>query len=518
MHKKKCQNPKSEIRKKFKIRNLNFKFELFEFASDFVLRISDFKWLFLCLIVIWCSGCAVGPKYKRPEVTVPTQYKEDDVWKNAQPTDAISRGKWWEVFHDPELNSLEEQISVSNQNLKSSEAQYREALAIVRQNRADYFPTITTSPSVTVSQASRNRAIVVGTGSNNTGTGTISGTTQNTTYSLPFDFSYEADVWGRVRKSVEAATENAQASAADLESVRLSLQAELATDYFELRSLDAQEDVLNSTVTDYEKALRLTQLRHDSGIASGIDVAQAQTQLETTRAQAIDLRVNRAQLEHAIAVLVGQAASAFSLNARPMENSVPIAPPSLPSALLQRRPDIAAAERRVAAANAQIGVTQTAFFPAIMLSATGGFQSSSIANWLTWPSRFWSLGPTVIQTIFDGGKRRAISDQAWAAYDSTVADYRQNVLTAFQEVEDNLAALSILADEANVQNAAVKAASNAVRISNNRYQGGIGTYLEVLVAQNVLLTNQRVEIDIMQRRLSASVLLIKALGGGWGAA
>jgi NodT family efflux transporter outer membrane factor (OMF) lipoprotein len=295
----------------------------------------------------------------------------------------------------------------------------------------------------------------------------------------------------------------------------LSLQAELATDYFTLSALDAQKKLLDSTVTAFEKALDLTRKRHDAGIASGADVAQAETQLETTRAQALDVGVQRAQFEHAIALLVGQSASTFSLSSKPIQNLPPNLPPALPSELLERRPDIAAAERRVAAANAQIGVTQTAFFPALILNATGGFESNSFAKWLNWPSRFWSLGPSLLQTVFDGGKRRAISDQAWAAYDATVANYRESVLAAFQEVEDNLAALRILTEEAQVQDAAVKAAERSLEISNDRYQGGIVAYLEVLTAQSALLENQRTAVTLLQRKMTTSVLLIKALGGGW---
>ena len=469
------------------------------------------------LIPFLCVACAVGPKYKEPEMQVPTQYKEasgaeSDLWKPAQPKDELSRGNWWELYGDPQLNALEERVSVSNQSLKAAEAQYREALAVVRENRAGYFPEITTNPSVTVSQASRNRSVnIVSSG----GSGVANNTKTITTYSLPADISYEVDVWGRIRKSVSAAAATAQATAADLETVRLSLQVELASDYLVLRASDAEKQILDSTIADYEKALQLTQIRHDGGVASGVDVAQAKTQLETTRAQAIDISLQRAQVEHAIALLTGQPPAGLSLSPKPLEGTPPTVPLELPSQLLERRPDVAAAERRVAAANAQIGVATAAFFPALTLNAAGGFQSGSVSNWLSWPSRFWSLGPALLQTIFDGGRRHAISDQAWAAYDATVANYRQTALTAFQEVEDNLAALRILEQETTAQEAAVSAAQNSLQISNDRYEGGITTYLEVLTAQNALLTNKRTALQLLQRRLTASLLLIKALGGGW---
>lgn len=381
----------------------------------------------------------------------------------------------------------------------------------MRENHAGYYPTITTSPSVTVSHSSQTRLISGSTGTVVTGTGT------NTSYSLPVDFTYEVDAWGRVRRSVESARASAQASLADLATVRLSLQAELASDYFILQSLDAQKAILESTVTDFQKALDLTRKRHDGGIASGVDVAQAETQLETTRAQAIDVGVQRAQLEHAIAVLIGETPAMFSLSSTPLQSEPPQIPLGLPATLLERRPDIAATERRVAAANAQIGVATSAFFPNLLINASGGFAGNSLANWFSMPGRFWSLGPALALTIFDGGRRRAISDQAWASYDATVAEYRQNVLTAFQDVEDNLSTLRILADEAAVQDAAVTAAQRSLQISNNRYEGGIVDYLEVLTAQNTLLQNRRAAVDILQRRMTASVQLVKALGGGWNA-
>jgi NodT family efflux transporter outer membrane factor (OMF) lipoprotein len=468
----------------------------------------------LICIIILLGACGKSPKYRKPAVPVPGSYKEQVPstykamagWKMARPGDDTIRERWWEVFNDSQLNSLEELVNISNQNIAIAEAQFRQARALVRANRSAYYPIITTSPSITRLHSS--------TGSSNsqfTSASTIND------YLLPVDFSYEADVWGRVRSSVEASRASAQASAADMETIRLSIHAELATDYFQLRSFDALKQLLDTTVAAFEKALQLTTNRYKGGIASAADVAQAETQLETTRAQAIDTGVARAQLEHAIALLVGAPASTFSipaLSATPLPPEVPV---GIPSELLERRPDIAGAERRVASANAQIGVAKAAFFPTLTLSGSFGFQSSRIASWLSWPSRLWSIGPALAQTLFDGGERRALSDEARAAYDASVASYRQTVLTAFQEVEDNLAAARILTDEAERQDAAVKAADRSLTISLNQYRGGIATYLQVITAQTAALTNQQVALSIWQRRMLASVLLIKALGGGWDA-
>jgi NodT family efflux transporter outer membrane factor (OMF) lipoprotein len=331
----------------------------------------------------------------------------------------------------------------------------------------------------------------------------------------PVNVSYEADLFGRVRRSVEAARSSAQASAGDMESVSLSLHAELAADYFQLRTFDAEERLLNDTVAAFEKALQLTQNRHLGGVASAVDVAQAQTQLETTRSQAIDLQVQRSQFEHAIAVLLGQPASSFSIGPAPWTTPPPAIPPGLASDLLERRPDVAAAERRASAANAQIGVAQAAYFPLFPLSASGGFESRSIRNWFNGPSGFVFAGATAVVTAFDAGRRRAVSEQARAAYDQTVANYRQTVLSAIQEVEDNLAALRILENEATTQDAAVNAAQHSLELSTNRYKGGVVSYLEVITAQSIALSDERAAVDILRRRMIASVQLIKALGGGW---
>lgn len=450
------------------------------------------------------QGCAVGPRYVRPTAPVPPAYKDTGNWKPAQPRDQIPRGKWWEIFQDPQLNALEEQINLSNQNLKIAQAQYQQARALVRFSRGGYFPAVTGGVSVARSRQSENRPLR-----------SPSSATNFTDYLLPVDASYEADVWGRVRRTVEARRAEAQASAADLEAVSLSLHAELAVDYFELRGLDAQKRLLDSTVIAYGKALELTQNRYEGGLASGVDVAQAQTQLETTRAQAIDVEAQRAQFEHAIAVLTGQPPSTFALPASPLNAPLPPIPVGLPSDLLERRPDIAAAERRVQAANAQIGIAKAAYFPLLTLTGSGGFESGAAGTWLSGPSGFWAVGPAAVMTLFDGGRRRAVSEQARAAYDQSVASYRETVLTAFQGVEDNLTALRILEDEARTQGVAVSAAERSLALSLNRYKGGVVSYLEVITAQSAALADERTAVDISMRRIVASVLLVKALGGGW---
>lgn len=457
------------------------------------------------VLTLLLSGCAVGPRYTKPAVPAPPTYKETPPpWKTAQPSDQIARGKWWEIFQDPQLNALEEQINVSNENLKAAEAQFRQARALVRFNRAAYYPTVTAGVSAAREHLSEHRPLV-------------STTTQTnvTDLVIPVDVSYEADVFGRVRHTVEAARSNAQASAADLESVRLSLHAELALDYFQMRTLDAEEQLLKSNVTSFERALELTKSRYSGGVASAVDVAQAQTQLENTRTQAIDVLIQRAQNEHAISTLIGQPASTFTVAAAAWNSPPPDIPPGLPSDLLERRPDIAAAERRVAAANAQVGVARAAYFPIFTLTGSGGFESTAITTLIQGPSGFLTAGASAAVTAFDGGRRRAVSEQARAAYDESVANYRQTILTAFQEVEDNLAVLRILNDEAQAQQAAVAAAEHSLELSTNRYKGGVVSYLEVTTAQSTALADERAAVDVLRRRMTASVSLIKALGGGW---
>jgi NodT family efflux transporter outer membrane factor (OMF) lipoprotein len=419
----------------------------------------------------------------------------------------MAKGKWWEIFQDPQLNGLEEKINVSNQTLKAAQLQFEQARAVVRVNRADLYPTVTAGVSAAREHLSQNRP-----------NGSLVATNSFTDLQLPVDVSYEPDVWGRVRRTVEAARENAQATAGDLESVNLSLHAELATDYFVLRTLDAEIDLLNSTVAAYQKALELTQNRFSGGVASQVDVAQAETQLETTRAQMVDLGVQRAANEHAIAVLIGAPAPTFQLQPSPLANTPPVVPPGVPSDLLERRPDISASERRMAAANAQVGVAKAAYYPDITLSASGGFESTSIATWFNGPAGFITAGADALVTVFDVGRRRAINDQAKAAYAQSVANYQQTVLTSFQEVEDSLAALRILEDEAKVEGVAVTAAEHSLALSTNRYKGGVANYLEVTTAQSAALTDERTAVDIAGRRMAASVSLIKALGGGWSTA
>jgi len=473
------------------------------FLRGFSLRKAVLSTLAVSILSILLAGCAVGPRYSRPQAPSAPEYKETPPnWKQAQPADQVVRGKWWEIFQDPQMDALEEQVSISNQTLKAALAQFQQARALVRLNRADLYPTVTAGVSASRNRLSTTRPL----------TGAV---TNYTDLVLPADLTYEADVFGRVRRTVEAARANAQASAADLESVSLSVHAELAADYFQVRTLDAEEQLLRDTVTAFEKALQLTQNRYRGGVASAVDVAQAQTQLETTRAQAVDIMVERQQFEHAIAALIGQPASTFSIPASPWNTPPPPIPPGLPSDLLERRPDVASAERHMAAANAQIGVARAAYFPQITLNATAGYEGDSITNWLTGPSGFAAAGISALVTVFDVGRRRAGVEQAQAAYDQSVANYRQTVLTSFQEVEDNLAALRILEDEDKIQAAAVTAAERSLALSNNRYRGGVVTYLEVITAQSAALSNERVAVDILRRRMTATVLLIKALGGGW---
>jgi NodT family efflux transporter outer membrane factor (OMF) lipoprotein len=450
------------------------------------------------------SGCTVGPKYVRPNADVPADFKETGNFKAAQPSDAISKGKWWEVYGDPQLNSLEEQIAVSNQTLKAAQAQFLQARAAVRITRSNLYPTASGSLAISRVGQSQNKPLF--------------SSTEPQAYNdflLPVDVSYEPDIWGRVRRSVEASRSEAQATAADLANVNLSLQAELALDYFSLRGLDAQKKLLDSTVVSYEKALDLTQTRYNGGLASAVDVAQAKTQLETTRAESIDVEVQRSEFEHAIAVLVGQPPAKFALPPTPLSAPPPEIPPGLPSDLLERRPDISAAERRVQEANANIGVARAAYFPNVTLGAGGGFESSTIGTLLQGPSGFWSLAGQAAELLFDGGLRRGVTEQARAAYDQSVDNYRQTVLSSFQEVEDNLAALRILEQEATTQDVAVEAAQHSLSLSETRYKGGVTSYLEVTTAQTAALSDEVTAVNILSRRLSASVLLVKAVGGGW---
>jgi NodT family efflux transporter outer membrane factor (OMF) lipoprotein len=467
----------------------------------------------LSLIFLLFFGCTVGPRYTPPPTPTPPAYKEPppdnfkeaDDWKSSDPQDALPRGKWWEIFCDADLNALQDQVNISNQDIASAEGRFRAARAAIRVARAGLFPTLTVGPNATLSRVPSTR--VTSSSASISGAGAF--------YQLPIDFSYEADVWGQVRRTVESNIENTQANAADVETIRLSVHSELAMDYFQLRGLDAEQKLFEDTIAGFARALQLTQNRYRQGIASQLDVAQAQTQLDTTRAQATDLGVQRAQFEHAIAVLRGDAPAELTIAVRNLEIQPPVIPVGLPSQLLERRPDIAAAERRAAAANALIGVAKAAYFPTISFNLIAGVEGSKLANLFSWPSRFWLLGPSLAQTVFDGGRRRGLTEVAEATYDSAVGTYRQTVLTAFQDVEDNLAALRILAEEAAQQDVAIASSQLALDLALHRYRGGITTYLDVVTAQNVLLSNQRTAIDIRSRRMLASVLLIKALGGGW---
>lgn len=446
----------------------------------------------------------VGPNYVRPPANVPANYKENANFVVAQPSAATARGAWWEIYNDPQLNSLEEQIDTSNVTLAAEQARFEQARATVRITRSGLYPTASGGLSVSREGLSQHRPLASSTAAKS-----------YTDVSIPVDVSYEADVWGRIRRSVESSRSEAQATAADLASVNLSLHAELALDYFALRALDAQKQLLDSTVISYQKALDLTQTRYKGGLASAVDVAQAQTQLESTRAEAIDVGVQRAQFEHAIAVLTGKPPAEFSLPPLPITTPPPGIPVDLPSELLERRPDIAAAERRVEEANANIGVARAAYFPTVTLGATGGFESTSIGTLLQGPSGFWSLAGQAAEILLDGGYRHGVSQRAKSAYDEAVDNYRQTILSAFQEVEDNLAALRILQDEAQTQQDAVAAAQHSLALSETRYRGGVTNYLEVTTAQTAALANEVTAVNLLSRRLSASVLLIKALGGGW---
>ena len=465
-------------------------------------------------LLLLTTGCMVGPKYTRPDApTAPafketSEWKEGDGWKVAQPNDTALRGKWWELYGDTKLNELEEQVDPSNQTLKEAEANFRQARAAIRFNRAAEAPTIGVAPSISTVRASANQPYFVPSLANN-GTGD---------FTLPVDLSYEVDLWGRIRRTVTAAREQAQASAADLDTVRLSLHAEVAIDYFEVRNADAQKQLLDDTVKAYSDALQLTKYRFEGGAAPKADVAQAQTQLDQTRVQASDIMVQRAQFEHALAILIGKPPAEFHLPPLPINIQAPVLPDvpvTLPAQLLERRPDIAEAERRMAAANEQIGIAKAAYYPTLNIAAIAGLEGTSVLNWFQWPSRFWAVGPTLSETLFDAGRRRATTESALAAYDGNVGNYRQAVLNAYQQVEDNLVALHILNTESTQQHSATASAEESLQLSQNRYNGGVDTYLQVVIWQTTALTNERNDIDIMRRRLEANVLLIKALGGGW---
>ncbi|HEY4364626.1 MAG TPA: efflux transporter outer membrane subunit [Bryobacteraceae bacterium] len=456
-----------------------------------------------------CTLTPVGPKYTRPDIPAPPFKEElppEEGWKVSAPSDDAHRGNWWEVYADPQLNALEEQVLVNNQTIRAAAANYRSAVAAVQLARASLFPNVTGGASTTGIQQSQNRL-----GGSFVNPGPFADITPSGSA------SWEADVWGRIRNNIEVNVAGAQASAADLENALLSVRAEVASYYFQIQGLDAQKNLLDNSVTAYQRAVELTGNRFREGLVSAVDVAQAQTQLESARAQSTDTEVLRAQYEHAIAVLLGKAPSELSIPAKPLMREPPPTPPGLASELLERRPDIAAAERRVAAANAQIGVARAAFYPTVMLAASFGLETSNLGNLLTWPSRFWTVGPTLAQTLWEGGRRRAFNDEAQAAYDANAANYRQTVLSAFQEVEDDVSTLRLLDRESQEQARAATGAQRALDLANSRYQGGITTYLEVITAQTTALETQRTAAQLLTRRMAASVDLVKALGGGWNA-
>ena len=480
----------------------------------------------VCMVAaLVLGGCAVGPKYVPPSAPVPTTYKEAAAdpskgpeWKVASPQDAMHRGKWWEMFDDPELNALHEQIDVSNQNIAQAYENYLAARALVQQARAQRFPVVTTSPNVTRSRSSAG----FGAGSGSTGSvGPAAPQTTNASgqatsfFSLPVDASWEPDLWGRIRNTINQQRYAAQVSAADLENVRLSQHSTLAQLYFQLRGQDALQKVLDDTVAADRKTVEYARAQYETGIGDRISLVEAQNALQTAEATAIGLGLARAQFEHAIAVLLGKPPADFSLPRRPLDAVPPELPPGLPSALLERRPDIAAAERLMAEANAQLGLAHAAYYPTVTLSASGGFESGSFLSWLAWPSRFWSLGASAAQTIFDGGRRRATVEQFTALYDANVASYRQTVLTAFQQVEDALAAERILTQQVEKQQQAVASAREFFRLEYDRYQIGIDPYINVLTAQTTLLAAEQTLTNLQTQRMTSVVQLIAALGGGW---
>lgn len=456
----------------------------------------------LCLV----GGCMVGPTYVRPPAPTAAAFKEAGDWQPAQPSDAAVRGKWWEMFGDARLNALVEQVNISNQNVHVAEATLRQAEALVEQSRAGLWPTLGVSATAT-----RSRAPNVTGGSGNTNNLPVN------VFNLPLTASWAPDLWGSVRRTIESNVANAQASAANVANARLLAQAQLATNYFQLRTIDEQRALLDTSVAAYQKSLELTRNRYNGGVSARVDVVQAETQLKSAQAQAINLGVQRAQLEHAIAILTGKPPAEFSIAREKLDMTIPAVPVGLPSQLLERRPDIAGAERKMAAANSQIGVATAAYFPSLTLTATDGYRANSPPNWLTAPSRFWSVGPALAETLFDGGARRAVKLQAQAAYDINVANYRQTVLTAFQQVEDTLAALRILEEQYRAQDEAVKAARQSTELTVNQYKGGTVSYLNVVTVQATQLSNEANAVNVMGQRLVAAVALVQALGGGWSA-
>ena len=459
-----------------------------------------------------CQYLSVGPVYHRPNLEVPESYQEAKDWKPAEPQDTKPRGNWWDLYDDPDLDALMRQVAVSNQNVRLAAARYDQAVALLGNARSGYFPTITADVSSTRSQ---NALTVGGGGTATTSASAAGGSGTRTQDRVSATMNWELDVWGRIRRTVESNRESAQASAGDLAAALLSAQATLAQSYFQLRVTDLDLALLERSMDGYQKALEVTQNRYQAGVAQRSDVTQAHTQLENARAQWLDLGITRATLGHAIAVLIGKPPAALSIERKDQTPAIPAIPLTLPSQLLERRPDIAAAERRTAAANAQIGIARAAWFPALSLGATGGYASNSFSKLFEVPNRFWSLGPDLAGTLIDFGARHYQVRAAIANYDQNVASYRQTVLSAFQDVEDNLATLAVLARESIAERAAADAAAETLAIAQNQYKAGTVDYLNVVSAQNASLAAERAWRDITNRSLAASVGLLKALGGGW---
>jgi NodT family efflux transporter outer membrane factor (OMF) lipoprotein len=471
-------------------------------------------------LLLSLSGCVVGPKYHPPAPQAPaavykespTQSQEAGLWTPAQPADAKLRGKWWEIFNDPELNALEEQLDINNQNIKQYFENFMEARAIVREARSQYFPTLSVAPSFTRSRTSQNLNTVP---VNTSGTGTAAKQLQSTVYSLPLEASWEPDLWGKVRNTVRQAQYAAQVSAADLENERLTEQASLAQYFFEIRGQDMLQKIFDDTVAADQKSYDLTRALYEAGIDDQISVVEAETTLQSAKAGATNVGIARAQFEHAIAVLIGKAATSFSIPVKPMTVAPPPIPVGVPSELLERRPDVAAAERTMAEANAAIGIAYAAYYPNLTLSAEGGFESSAFHNWLAWPSRFWSVGASIPETIFDAGLRRATVQQYVATYNADLASYRQTVLTAFQQVEDGLAEVRILSKEIEQEQQAVDSARTFLKLEQARYDTGVDPYLDVLIAQTTVLADQQTLNGLQVQQMTYAVALVEALGGGW---
>jgi NodT family efflux transporter outer membrane factor (OMF) lipoprotein len=488
------------------------------------------------------AGCNLAPHYERPPTdstgafkeAVPNTSTDPQGWKVAEPNDSLMRGNWWELYHDTQLNELEERVAISNQTIAAAEANYRVARAMVGEAQASLFPTVSAAPSVIRSRSSASNASggstagfvsTGGTTTNGASTGESSstaggapvsgGTVPKTDYTLPFQASYEVDLWGSIRNSVAQNRYNSEASAANVQTAILSTQSTLAEDYFALRATDEERRILDTTLGDYEASLHLVRTLYNNGLASEEDTAEADTQLDSAEAQATDLGVARGQYEHAIAVLIGVPPSKFSIGVGRFNATLPVIPVSVPSDLLERRPDIAAAERQVAAANAGIGIARAAYFPNLTINGSAGFESNSLGSLLDWPNRMWSIGPTLVQPLFDGGLRRAENAQARAQYDATVANYRQAVLSAFQSVEDNLVTLRVLSKEVEQQHKAALAGQNTVKLSVIRYQNGVDSYVNVITAQNTFLTNRLAELQVQLRQLTATIALVNNVGGGW---